>query len=174
MSNGHLAVLAVDTQELRKAELVAGINLESELQSAMAKAQKEVARLQESSRQFVAKTWDEIHLSQRDEETCSRKLTSIDRMRAELLDITPEGKRIKTLQSEIKELQFPNGTPVLVATRHQQQIAIDRSVYDPREKDVANRLGYDIEKIEGRIAERTSEIDRLWIVLLTEPSLTAE
>ena len=173
MSNGHLAVLAVDTQELRKAELVAGINLESELQTARGKAQKEIARLQEASRQFVAKTWDEIHLSQRDEEACSRKLTSIDRMRAELLDITPDGKRIKTLQSEIKELQFPNGTPVLVTKRHQQQIAIDQSVNDPREKEVANRLGYDIEKIEGRITERTSEIDRLWSLLLSEPSLTA-
>jgi len=168
-----MAVVELDALDLRKAELVSEIQRESEVQQDQAELQREAARLEDSIPQFVRETRAKINQLQNQEQVCARELVAIDRMRDELLAITPEGRRIKTLLADMQELRFPGGSNVLVLKRHLQQLAINHSIGDPNEMVVADGLGREIAKIESRIAEHSTEVDRLWAYLLSEPITAA-
>ena len=169
MNDGLMEVVELDAVAMRKAELVSEIQRESDVQQDRADLQKEAARLEDSIAPFIQQTRSEIRALQNQEQVYARQLVSIERMRDELLNITPEGRRIKTLLAEMQELRFPGGSNVLVLKRHQQQIAKDNSLSDPSEMVIADGLGREIAKIESRIAEHSTEVTRLWAVLLSEP-----
>lgn len=107
MIDGLLEVVEVDAAGLRKAEIVSEIRRESEIQRERGDLQKEAAKLEESINQFFQKTRIRINHLRDQERTCARDLASIDRMRDELLDTTPEGKRIRALLTEIQEQLVP-------------------------------------------------------------------
>jgi len=163
MSSDVLGVLEVD----RRAELVAGINCETEIQRTKGAAQVEAQRLEQSILEFTEKTWLKIRRCHEDIHQCNSLLQPIESMKRELLATTPEGKRISRLETELQELRFKDGCPILLQKRRAQELAMDRSATEPAERVEAERLGREIASIEKQIDEHQGEIDRLWGVLLS-------
>ena len=148
-------------QDLAIAKLMETIRGETELRTRQGEAQQRRQALVDELKAVTAKLNQQIQECNAIDQDSARQLQAIERAKAELLRLTPEGKQIRALQAELKELELgedqANPLPQLKLLRHQQELAEDQG--KPEE---AGMLRGRIANLEGKIEQRKAEINRLW------------
>ena len=144
-------------QEVVKAGLIQRILEEPDVTRRKGEAQKQRQAIVDSLKDLTLQLNREMTACASIDQACSGILHSIATAKSELLKSTIEGKQIRSLQSDIRELKWVKGEPQLP----QLYGKLERAVGQNQIEEVGV-LKSKISNLQSKIDTKQREIDRLW------------
>ena len=160
----------IDEIDQVRAGLIAKIQGEGDIRSRQAEAQHRRLELAEQLKEVTQKLNQQIRELSDIDYQCDMMLSSVERAKAELLRTSPEGRTIRGVLVEIRELQWGETAdpaypvPQLPLLQRKLELAIERD-----EQENIGVYQRQISDLSAKIEQRKAEVRQIWESLGCDP-----
>ena len=144
-------------QDVIKAGLIQKILEEPDVTRRKGDAQRQRQSIAENLKDLTLQLNREMTACGSIDQACSGILHSIETAKSELLKSTIEGRQIRSLQSDIRELKWIKGEPQLSQLCKKLELAEARNQIEE-----VGVLKSKISNLQSKVDTKQREIDRLW------------